>query len=52
MALKTIGEVQGTTLDTENGATDRSPFAGSGGNIGTTVVVRPRRRGATDALAP
>jgi predicted extracellular nuclease len=39
--VKTIGEVQGQTLDTENGATDRSPFAPlSGGGNGQTVAVR------------
>jgi predicted extracellular nuclease len=39
--IKTIGEVQGTTLDSENGATDRSPFAPpTGGGNGAVVVVR------------
>jgi hypothetical protein len=41
LAVKTIGEVQGTTLDSENGATDRSPFAPpTGGGNGQTVLVR------------
>ena len=39
-AVKTIGEVQGATLDTEVGSFDRSPFAPLTGNgNGQTVVV-------------
>ena len=39
--VKTIGEVQGATLDTEVGSLDRSPFAPTSGNTtGQTVVVR------------
>jgi hypothetical protein len=40
-AVRTIGEVQGTTLDTEVGSFDRSPFAPPSGNAnGQTVAVR------------
>ena len=38
-AVRTIGEVQGQTLDGENGATDRSPFAPASGNGAGTEAV-------------
>jgi predicted extracellular nuclease len=34
----TVGEVQGSTLDTENGATDRSPLAPASGNATSSTL--------------